>query len=152
MVQGKVERAGRPASTAYINPWCAVPLVGGACVLFGFAVWHPNTGGLSWVCSTPIRMLDAGPVRRLPRAGAATALAAISSPKAFPARASPPPVHLKSAFLTTTSAAAGSPAPPIITANWQATGAKWTLPVGVQDGRLIKLGTAECLCRHPGAL
>jgi hypothetical protein len=29
---------------------------------------------------------------------------------------------------------------PIITANWQAGGEKWTLPVGAQAGRLIKLG------------
>jgi hypothetical protein len=29
---------------------------------------------------------------------------------------------------------------PIITANWQANGAKWTLPVGAQAGRLIKIG------------
>jgi hypothetical protein len=42
-----------------MDPWCAVPLIGGERVLFGFAVWHPNTGGLSWVCSTPIRKLDA---------------------------------------------------------------------------------------------
>jgi hypothetical protein len=46
-------------STARMDPWCPVPLIGGARVLFGFAVWHPNTGGLSWVCSTPIRKLDA---------------------------------------------------------------------------------------------
>jgi hypothetical protein len=39
--------------------WCAVLLTGGARVLFGFAAWHPNTGGLNWVCSTPIRELDA---------------------------------------------------------------------------------------------
>jgi hypothetical protein len=42
-----------------MDPWCAVPLIGGERVLFGFAVWHPNTGGLSWVCSTPIREFDA---------------------------------------------------------------------------------------------
>ena len=29
---------------------------------------------------------------------------------------------------------------PVVTANWQSPGAKWTLPVGVQGGRLIKLG------------
>jgi hypothetical protein len=29
---------------------------------------------------------------------------------------------------------------PIITANWQSNGAKWTLPVGAQGGRLIKIG------------
>ena len=29
---------------------------------------------------------------------------------------------------------------PIVTASWQSPGAKWTLPVGMQGGRLIKLG------------
>lgn len=29
---------------------------------------------------------------------------------------------------------------PIITANWDAPGAKWTVPVGLQGGRLVKLG------------
>jgi hypothetical protein len=29
---------------------------------------------------------------------------------------------------------------PIITANWNGPGAKWTLPVGAQVGRLIKIG------------
>jgi hypothetical protein len=29
---------------------------------------------------------------------------------------------------------------PIITANWDGPGTKWTLPVGVQGGRLIKIG------------
>jgi hypothetical protein len=29
---------------------------------------------------------------------------------------------------------------PIITANWNGSGAKWTLPVGARVGRLIKIG------------
>jgi hypothetical protein len=29
---------------------------------------------------------------------------------------------------------------PIITANWESSGTKWTLPVGMQGGRLIKIG------------
>jgi hypothetical protein len=29
---------------------------------------------------------------------------------------------------------------PVITANWDASGAKWTLPVGAQFGRLVKIG------------
>ena len=29
---------------------------------------------------------------------------------------------------------------PVITANWNASGGKWTLPVGAQAGRLIRLG------------
>jgi hypothetical protein len=29
---------------------------------------------------------------------------------------------------------------PVMTANWDAGGTKWTLPVGLQGGRLIKIG------------
>ena len=43
---------------AHMDPWCVVPLGDGAEVLFGFAVRHPGTGGLSWVRSTPVRELD----------------------------------------------------------------------------------------------
>jgi len=46
------------AADAYMDPWCVVPLIGGDRLLFGFAVRHPGTGGLSWVRSTPIRHLD----------------------------------------------------------------------------------------------
>ena len=43
---------------AYLDPWCAVPLIGGDDVLFGFALAHPTTGGLGWLVSTPVRSLD----------------------------------------------------------------------------------------------
>ena len=47
---------------AYMDPWCVVPLITGDHILFGFAIEHAATGGLSWVRSTPIRYLneDAG--------------------------------------------------------------------------------------------
>ena len=43
---------------AYMDPWCVVSVITGERLLFGFAVRHPATGGLSWVRSTPIRHLD----------------------------------------------------------------------------------------------
>jgi hypothetical protein len=43
---------------AQMDPWSIVPLVTGDRILFGFAVQHSRTGGLSWVRSTPIRYLD----------------------------------------------------------------------------------------------
>jgi hypothetical protein len=43
---------------AYMDPWCVVPLATGEEVLFGFAVAHSATSGLSWLRSTPIRQLD----------------------------------------------------------------------------------------------
>jgi hypothetical protein len=36
-----------------------VPIHGGQSVLFGFALFHPTTGGLSWLASTVVRDLDA---------------------------------------------------------------------------------------------
>jgi hypothetical protein len=43
--------------TASMDPWLVVD-VGGEPSLFGFARWHPNTGGLSWLMSTEIVELD----------------------------------------------------------------------------------------------
>jgi hypothetical protein len=37
-----------------MDPWCAIDLVSGHRVLFGFAWRHPSTGGLSWLRSTPL--------------------------------------------------------------------------------------------------
>ncbi|SDB22552.1 hypothetical protein [Belnapia rosea] len=42
-----------------MDPWCLVELADGTETLFGFAVEHSGTGGLSWVLSTPIVWLDA---------------------------------------------------------------------------------------------
>jgi hypothetical protein len=41
------------AVTATMTLWMVVDAFGEEC-LFGYAEWHPNTGGLSWVLSTPI--------------------------------------------------------------------------------------------------
>ena len=37
-----------------MDPWSAVPLAGGSCVLFGYAALHPVTGGMSWVRSSQV--------------------------------------------------------------------------------------------------
>jgi hypothetical protein len=39
--------------TARMTAWMLVEASGDAC-LFGFAEQHPNTGGLSWILSTPV--------------------------------------------------------------------------------------------------
>ena len=41
-----------------MDPWTAVPLSDGACVLFGYAALHPGTGGMSWLRSSEIVELD----------------------------------------------------------------------------------------------
>jgi hypothetical protein len=51
-----------PDIDAVLDPWCAVDLIDGGCVLFGFALRHSGTGGLSWTCSTRVRTMD--PARR----------------------------------------------------------------------------------------
>ena len=43
---------------AHLDPWCAVRLIGGDEILFGFALVHPTTGGLGWLTSTAISSLD----------------------------------------------------------------------------------------------
>lgn len=45
------------SADAEMNPWLVVD-VDGEPSLFGFALRHPNTGGLSWVLSTRIVELD----------------------------------------------------------------------------------------------
>ena len=43
---------------ARVDPWCLVLLTTGEEILFGFASQHPTTGGLSWMCSSPVRKID----------------------------------------------------------------------------------------------
>jgi cell division protease FtsH len=54
---------------AVMDPWCLVPLVTGGRVLFGFALQHPRTGGLSWVRSTPVVNLDVAAERAATESG-----------------------------------------------------------------------------------
>ena len=49
----------QPEFDAVLDPWCIVPVRDGEDVLFGYALSHPTTGGLSWIVSTPVRELDA---------------------------------------------------------------------------------------------
>lgn len=42
-----------------MDPWCLVELADGSEALFGFAIEHGGTGGLSWVLSTSVVWLDA---------------------------------------------------------------------------------------------
>src|ERR1700730_9465931 len=44
-------------TTAEMDPWLLVEVYGEDC-LFGFAKWHPSTGGLAWTLSTPVVELD----------------------------------------------------------------------------------------------
>lgn len=55
--------------TARMDPWCVVPVRDGKEVLFGYAIRHPTTGGLSWVSSTEIEELDATAGRARTRSG-----------------------------------------------------------------------------------
>jgi hypothetical protein len=55
-------------ATASMNPRMVVDICGEPS-LFGFAPWHPNTGGLSWVLSTEIVELDEAAGRARTRSG-----------------------------------------------------------------------------------
>ena len=67
-------RASTGEPDAQLDPWCAVDLVSGHRVLFGFAWRHPTTGGLSWLRSTPILRLDTLERRAVTRSGRRYAL------------------------------------------------------------------------------
>ena len=54
---------------ARMDPWCPVELADGSEALFGFAVEHADTGGLSWVLSTPVVWLDVAAGRARTRSG-----------------------------------------------------------------------------------
>ena len=43
---------------ARMDPWCLVKVASTKGVLFGYADWHPSTGGLAWTRSTPVVELD----------------------------------------------------------------------------------------------
>lgn len=44
---------------AKLDPWVVVPLEDDVRVLFGYALFHPVTGGLSWLRTSPVRELNA---------------------------------------------------------------------------------------------
>ena len=56
-------RAVRPALAertpdAHLDPWCVARGRHGWRILFGFALRHPSTGGLSWMASTELVRMD----------------------------------------------------------------------------------------------
>jgi hypothetical protein len=61
------------AVTATMTLWMVVDAFGEEC-LFGYADWHPNTGGLSWVLSTPIKEFTAAADRARTMSGRVYAL------------------------------------------------------------------------------
>lgn len=67
-------KASTTAPDAHMDPWRAVELVTGHCVLFGFAWRHPKTGGLSWLRSTPLLHLDVLERRAVTQSGRRYAL------------------------------------------------------------------------------
>ena len=56
-------------SSASLDPWCLVPTVDGATLLFGFALQHPRTGGLGWLLSTQVLELEEEDGRAVTRSG-----------------------------------------------------------------------------------
>jgi hypothetical protein len=59
---------------ACLDPWLLVELPDGEEILFGFATWHPVTGGLSWMRSSPVRELDEAAGRARTQSGRLYAL------------------------------------------------------------------------------
>jgi hypothetical protein len=53
-IGGAMSSIDSPAD-AYMDPWCVVRIITGDRLLFGFAVHHSGTGGLSWVRGTARR-------------------------------------------------------------------------------------------------
>jgi hypothetical protein len=48
----------KSTTDACMDPWCVIRMLTGDDILFGFAIRHPRTGGLSWLRGTPIQHLD----------------------------------------------------------------------------------------------
>jgi hypothetical protein len=75
---------------ARLDPWCLVPFLGADC-LFGFAIYHNGTGGLSWMRSSGVAYLDETLARartesgRLYELGRRTAVADLQGPEAWAA-------------------------------------------------------------------
>ncbi len=58
---------------AVLDPWCLVP-ADDETSLYGFAITHPATGGLSWLLSTSVLVIDEALGRALTRSGRLYAL------------------------------------------------------------------------------
>jgi hypothetical protein len=59
---------------ASLDPWTLVPVNDGEHLFYGFALFHPNTGGLSWLVSTEVQELDEESGRARTRSGCRYAL------------------------------------------------------------------------------
>ncbi|WP_109516977.1 hypothetical protein [Teichococcus aestuarii] len=69
---------------AAMDPWCLVALDTGYEHLFGFAIQHAGTGGLSWVLSTPVVWIDAATGRAQTESGRRYTLGRAVTPEALP--------------------------------------------------------------------
>jgi hypothetical protein len=49
---------GALTADALLDPWCEVPMETGGTILFGYAVYHSETGGLAWLSSSSVVDLD----------------------------------------------------------------------------------------------
>ena len=58
-----------PIVDAHLDPWSPVPLATGETILFGFALHHAETGGLSWMSSSELLELDIPAGRARTRSG-----------------------------------------------------------------------------------
>lgn len=63
------DRENGPGCDARLHPWCLVPVKTGENHLFGFAMFHPQTGGLSWMVSSELLELDPALDRARTRSG-----------------------------------------------------------------------------------
>ncbi|SDB75009.1 hypothetical protein [Belnapia rosea] len=72
------------APDALMDPWCAVPVVAGGRVLFGFTLQHPILGRLSWARSSPLVTLDMAAGRATTASGRRYQLGRQVEPKDIP--------------------------------------------------------------------
>lgn len=59
----------RRSNSAAMDPWSVVPLLSGELVLFGFALWHPKSKGLSWMNTSDVMELDLASRQATTRSG-----------------------------------------------------------------------------------
>ena len=94
---------------AVMDPWCLVELADGSEALFGFAVEHAGTGGLSWVLSTAVVWLDAAAGRAETTSGRRYALGREVTADTLPTIEA----RIAFAFLVSPHSPAAIPLPPV---------------------------------------
>ena len=75
---------------AVLDPWCLIELEGDDEVLFGYALRHPSTGGLSWLTSSPVVWLDEVAGRAVTRSGRRYGLGRRMEPHEIPSEGEEP--------------------------------------------------------------